>query len=58
MRIMQDRLQVVAEKVLPESQCGLRKRRGYVDMIFAARQLVHGEESLFVLFVYLRKVYD
>ena len=39
-RILQDRLQVVAEKILPESQCGFRKGRGCVDMIFAARQLV------------------
>ena len=61
-RIMQDRLQVVAEKVLPESQCGFRKGRGCVDMIFAARQLVEKSRehdgSLFVLFVDLRKAYD
>ena len=58
-RILQDRLQVVAEKVLPESQCGFRKGRGCVDMIFAARQLVEKskehDDSLFVLFVDLRK---
>ena len=39
-RILQDRLQAVAEEILPESQCGFRKGRGCVDMIFAARQLV------------------
>ena len=38
-RILQDRLQLIAEKVLPESQCGFRKGRGCVDMIFTARQL-------------------
>ena len=58
-RILQDRLQVVAEKVLPESQCGFRKGRGCVDMFFAARQLVEKskehDDSLFVLFVDLRK---
>ena len=43
-RISQDRLQVVVEKVLPESQCGFRKRRGCMDVIIAARQLVHGEK--------------
>ena len=25
--------------LLPESQCGFRKKRGTIDMIFAARQL-------------------
>jgi hypothetical protein len=53
-RILQDRLQVVAEKVLPESQCGFRKGRGCVDMIFVARQLIEKcrehEDSLFALF--------
>ena len=61
-RIMQDRLQVIAEKMLPESQCGFRKGRGCVDMIFAARQLVEKNrehaDSLFVLFVDLKKAYD
>ena len=61
-RILQDRLQVVAEKVLPESQCGFRKGRGCVDMIFVARQLIEKcrehEDSLFALFVDLRKAYD
>ena len=36
-RILQDRLQVIAEKVLPESHCGFCKGRGCVDMIFTAR---------------------
>ena len=36
---LQDRLQLIAEKVLPESQCGFRKGRECVDMIFIARQL-------------------
>ena len=58
-RIVQGRLQVIAEKILPESQSGFRKGRGCADMIFDARQLVekareHGE-SLYVLFVQLRK---
>ena len=39
-RIMRDRLQVVAEIVLPESQCGFRKGKGCIDMIFVMRQLV------------------
>lgn len=61
-RIMQDRLQVVAESVLPESQCGFRKGRGCVDMIFAARQLTKKSREhnspLFILFVDLKKAYD
>ena len=61
-RIVQDRLQVIAESILPDSQCGFRKSRGCVDMIFAARQLVEKarehDESLFILFVDLKKAYD
>ena len=61
-RIVQERLQVIAENILPESQSGFRKERGCADMIFVTRQLVekareHGE-SLYVLFVDLRKAYD
>jgi len=53
--ILQDGLQLIAEKVLLESQCGLHKGRGHVDMIFTTRQLfeksrVH-DNSLFALFV-------
>ena len=54
-RILQERLQKLAEKVLPESQCGFRKGRGCVDMIFAARQLLEKcrehDDALFVLFI-------
>ena len=38
-RILLDRLLVLAEDVLPESQCGFRPSRGTIDMIFCARQL-------------------
>ena len=61
-RILQDRLQLIAEKVLPESQCGFHKGRGCVDMIFTARQLFEKsrehDDSLFALFIDLRKAYD
>jgi len=43
-----DRLQLIAEKVLPESQCGFCKRRGCVDMIFTARQLFEKSRELFI----------
>ena len=60
--IIQDRLQVIAEVLLADSQCRFRKGRGCVDMIFVARQLMekareHGD-SLFIMFVDLRKAYD
>ena len=61
-RVVQERLQVIAEKILPDSQCGFRKGRGCCDMIFVARQLLEKarehQESLFTLFVDLRKAYD
>ncbi len=61
-RIIQERLQVIAEEILPDSQCGFRKGRGCTDMIFVARQLVEKcrehDDTLFVLFVDLRKAYD
>ena len=61
-RIIQERLQSLAEKVLAESQCGFRKGRGCSDMIFVARQLLEKsrehQSSLFTLFVDLKKAYD
>ena len=61
-RILQDRLQQLAEEELPESQCGFRKGRGCSDMIFAVRQLVEKSwehrTKAFFLFVDLRKAYD
>lgn len=39
-RIIQERLQDLAEEELPESQCGFRRSRGCSDMIFTVRQLV------------------
>ena len=61
--ILQDRLQLITEKVLPESQCGFCKGRGCVDMIFTARQLFeksreNDDDSLIKLSVDLRKAYD
>lgn len=54
-RILQERLQIVAEKVLPELQRGFRKGRGCVDMIFAARQLLEEhDDAWFVLFIDLK----
>ena len=53
---------MIAKKILPESQCGFRKGRGCVDMIFTARQLFEKSRehdgSLFALFVHHCKAYD
>jgi hypothetical protein len=61
-RIVQEGLQDIAETILSESQCGFRKGRECVDMIFVASQLVEKtlehEDVLFILFVDLKKAYD
>ena len=61
-RILQDRLQKLAEEDLPKSQCGFRKDRGCSDMIFRVRQLVEKSwehrAKMFFLFIDLRKAYD
>eukprot|EP00117_Sycon_ciliatum_P040682 scpid34913/ scgid5748/ RNA-directed DNA polymerase from mobile element jockey; Reverse transcriptase len=61
-RILQNRLQTISEKMLPESQSGFRKGRGCADMIFVARQLIEKsyehDSPLYALFVDLRKAYD
>ena len=59
-RIIQDRLEEIAEDILPDTQCGFRKGRGCVDMVFVAQQLVkkaiEHQSNLYVLD--LRKAYD
>ena len=39
-RIVQNCLQQLAERELPESQCGFHRGRSCTDMIFMVRQLV------------------
>ena len=36
-RVIQGRLQKLAERVLPESQCGFRRWRGCTDMVFTVQ---------------------
>ena len=61
-RILQERLQSIANNILPESQCGFRRGHGCVDMVFAAQQLLEKtrehDDILFVLLVDLRKAYN
>ena len=60
-RILKEQLNSIAERVLPESQCGFREERGCADMIFAATQLIESREHddpLFILFIDPKKVYD
>ena len=58
-KILQGRLQQLAETELPESQCGFRTGRGCSDMTFTLRQLV--EKSIehrskqFITFVALQR---
>ena len=61
-KIIQDRLKLVAEDVLPDSQYGFKVGRGCTDMIFVARQLVEKawehHSDLFVLFAGLKMAYN
>ncbi len=61
-KLLQKRLQKMAEEVLPDSQCGFRSGRGCIDMVYCVRQLVEKAREhntqVFMLFIDLRKAYD
>ena len=62
-RIILDRLlRFIADKVLPETQCGFRSSRGTADMIFSARQLQEKSReqhmNLYTVFIDLTKAFD
>ena len=61
-RIVQNRVQVLAERELPESQCGFRRGRSCTDMIFMVRQLagkaIEHQTKQYFVFVDLCKAYD
>jgi hypothetical protein len=62
-RILLNRLDThVTPNIVPETQCGFRKNRSTVDMIFCLRQLqekcIEQNQSLFVVFVDFTKAFD
>jgi hypothetical protein len=61
-RVLQERLQKLAEEKLPESQCGFRTGHGCIDMIFTIRQLVEKswehKGKVFFSFIDLKTAYD
>ena len=56
------KLQVLAERIYPESQCGFRAKRATINMIFSLRQLQEKcrelGKPLYVAFIDLTKVFD
>ena len=61
-RVALSRLQVLAERVYPESQCGFRRERSTVDMVFSIRQLQEKcreqQRPLYIAFIDLTKAFD
>ena len=61
-RVIQSRLQMVAEEELADSQCGFRKGRSCTDHIFSVTQLVEKcyehRTPACLIFIDLRKAYD
>lgn len=61
-RVVLARLQSLASRVYPESQCGFRAERSTVDMIFSLRQLQEKcreqQKPLYIAFIDLTKAFD
>ena len=61
-RVVLNRLQKLADRVYPESQCGFRSERSTIDMIFSLRQLQEKcreqKQSLYIAFIDLTKAFD
>ena len=61
-RTILPRLQILADRILPESQCGFRVGRSIADMVFCVRQLqekcIEQHKPLFLVFVDLTKAFD
>ena len=61
-RVILMRLQKLAERIYPESQCGFRAGRSTIDMIFSLRQLQEKSREqhmpLYIAFIDLTKAFD
>ena len=61
-RVVLNRLQLLAERVYPEAQCGFRAERSTIDMIFSLRQLQEKcreqRHPLYIAFIDLTKAFD
>ncbi|KAI8519266.1 hypothetical protein Bbelb_025230 [Branchiostoma belcheri] len=61
-KVVLSRLQVLANRVYPESQCGFRAERSTTDMIFSVRQLQEKcreqQKPLYIAFINLTKAFD
>ena len=61
-RVALTRLQILAERTLPEYQCGFRTGRSTIDMMFSVRQLQEKcreqRRPLFIAFIDLTKAFD
>ena len=61
-KIAQARLSRLAEGILTESQCGFRRERSTIDMIFSLRQIqekaVEQCRDLYIVFVDFRQAFD
>ena len=61
-RVALTKLQILAERTLPESQCGFRRGKSPIDMIFSVRQLQEKcreqRKPLFIAFIDLTKAFD
>ena len=61
-KILQQRLKILSENVLPESQCGFRPSRSTTDMIFSVRQIhekaIEQQQELYIVFVDFNKAFD
>ena len=60
--VILNRLQKLAERVYPEAQCGFRRARSTIDMLFSLRQLLEKcrqqQVPLYIAFIDLTYAFD
>ena len=57
-RVALTKLHILAERTLPESQCGFKTGRSTIDMILSVRQLREQRRPLCIAFIDLTKAFD